>query len=956
MPASNSKPKFISNQGLSWLAGDGAAVLRFALTRETQRAAHLQPRETADEDKPLELQVDWIPIDRAQLARVICRGLPAFQRPTRHKPPQPPDDSPVQPTQRVCVVVDAGMGKTILLKWGLRRELERRNCLAVYVDIGNLRTADIDSPIDWLLGIIRSDVQQAPNLGLLPQVSAARLEREITGFLRRGQVCLLFDGLDQVAENSEAMRGLRKLLANSDLSRCAFVVAGRPYAVLRELDRQQKKEDSLWDRVNDIDWRFVRLEEFNQQQQIAFLGKLSDGKTDRWTEIHSDARPILKVPRVLEYLREVDEALLASIRTPSDVMFLAVNHLLHRGIETDQGRRLLQTGDQPAPIELRPAQHELAFDFLSAVAFQMVADFAAQSDAPPESFERVAENLDEFRDRVQHRLEYQAHLDANTRAPGQWKTFYKHNPTLFTLDFARLIGMNATSQLKHALFESDQPLQFSNRGLQEFLAAAWLARHCSDNEVAEFWNMVYQAGIEKSEAYYQINRYLAEMPKKFDTVLLPARNDTAWARAAGVWYRPGDGTIEGTKRSTEMLFRSWGTMHELAGEPVIDWWDCSFENLIANEAKLRSGEGPPTTKPMVATARETLDAFFGEFQSILDGTHGPEIGDTEQLAARRHEWQRHALALTKSFIHVDGGTFEMGAPKDKQGMGPELRAWYQAVFAQDGEPEEIIARNFNLDGWPRNKPGQQRLRNFLEFMAGCIRDNDLDRYENRSYRADETPAEVAQTVGDFGCAEVPLLNAWWRVFDPGHGLSPSWFADEQARISPHDDCPAIYLSWYDVWALAQWLRWRQANGMTMCRLPHEPEFEFLAKHAQHPEWNYWWGDSFDESDADMCNGNRRIGQTRSPWKGTPSYRAALPEGQRGFRDLLGNVLEWMANRYRESYSRYKHKNRSGRSMRGGSWLNYPTFCRAAFRFRFLPVVRLNYTGVRLVVFRLARTS
>ncbi len=204
-----------------------------------------------------------------------------------------------------------------------------------------------------------------------------------------------------------------------------------------------------------------------------------------------------------------------------------------------------------------------------------------------------------------------------------------------------------------------------------------------------------------------------------------------------------------------------------------------------------------------------------------------------------------------------------------------------------------------------------------------------------------------------------MINAWYRLFAPGHGESSEWFAAEFHKRSQSQRDPVIYVSWWDAWALAEWTRWNTKTEVMRCRLPHEPEFELAAKDLDHPEWDYWWGPDF-VSDLAMCNANLSFetGTTRPPDEATPSFRGRLrKQDSRGFRDLLGNVWEWMANNYRREYSRKRQEGERSdtRVLRGGAWNDDPTNCRSAIRNRLSPDDRDFNTGLRLVCVVCVRT-
>ena len=77
----------------------------------------------------------------------------------------------------------------------------------------------------------------------------------------------------------------------------------------------------------------------------------------------------------------------------------------------------------------------------------------------------------------------------------------------------------------------------------------------------------------------------------------------------------------------------------------------------------------------------------------------------------------------------------------------------------------------------------------------------------------------------------------------------------------------------------------------------------------------------------------------------------------GLKDILGNVAEWVEDCYTANYDNARKDGIAAttddcgsRVVRGGSWLNFPRFLRAAYRNDFTPDYRIDRIG-----FRVART-
>ena len=143
-----------------------------------------------------------------------------------------------------------------------------------------------------------------------------------------------------------------------------------------------------------------------------------------------------------------------------------------------------------------------------------------------------------------------------------------------------------------------------------------------------------------------------------------------------------------------------------------------------------------------------------------------------------------------------------------------------------------------------------------------------------------------------------------------------------------DNRPVIGVTWHDAQAYVAWLSKEIGEGY---RLPSEAEWEYSARAGT--ETVYSWGNERGRRQAN-CSGCR-----------CPSYcgnRTApvgsFPPNPFGLHDMHGNVREWVADCWNDSYDGAPSDGRawlSGncdrRMLRGGYWGTGPFFARAASR-------------------------
>jgi len=234
-----------------------------------------------------------------------------------------------------------------------------------------------------------------------------------------------------------------------------------------------------------------------------------------------------------------------------------------------------------------------------------------------------------------------------------------------------------------------------------------------------------------------------------------------------------------------------------------------------------------------------------------------------------------------------------------------------------------------------------------EFTRGTNDGDDEEKPERRIY------------LDAFKIGVYPVTNREFKAFiDAGGYLAEAFWTPEGWEWKVKEDIslpdywhdrqwnganfPVVGVSWYEAAAYAEWLSKETGNPY---RLPTEAEWE---KAARGPDGKiYPWGNDFDKN---LCNsGESGLGRI-SPVGIFPGGKSTF-----GCFDMAGNVWEWCADWYEETYYRESPlKNPggpvggSGRVIRGGSWFYDARLCRAAFRIALRPGLRWYGSGFRLV--------
>ena len=261
-----------------------------------------------------------------------------------------------------------------------------------------------------------------------------------------------------------------------------------------------------------------------------------------------------------------------------------------------------------------------------------------------------------------------------------------------------------------------------------------------------------------------------------------------------------------------------------------------------------------------------------------------------------------------------------------EGDGDLARGDVQAARAAWDRAAAVDPRNAGLDerltklDWVRIPAGA--------FQMGCVP-------ADTECSGNEKPRHAVTIDTPFLMMIRPATVAQYRRFAQATGRASAL----APAFAQGDDHPVVGVVWDDAVAYCSW-----AGG----RLPTEAEWEYAARGGKDG-LKYPWGDSISHDNA-----NFKGTGGRDQWKYTSPVGSFEANGF-GLFDMAGNVWEWCADPYGETYYATSPSvdpqgppSGSSRVLRGGSWDFDPKSLRASFRGWILPWGGCDSGGFRCV--------
>ena len=213
---------------------------------------------------------------------------------------------------------------------------------------------------------------------------------------------------------------------------------------------------------------------------------------------------------------------------------------------------------------------------------------------------------------------------------------------------------------------------------------------------------------------------------------------------------------------------------------------------------------------------------------------------------------------------------------------------------------------------------------------------ELDRYDN------EGP-QHSVSISTFFLGKYAITQAQYEAV---MGNNPSHFKDEPDSTNH----PVEKVSWSDAVDFCRRLSERAGKEY---RLVSEAEWEYACRARTTSPFHF--GETIDAEianySASVTYGRGKEGESRGKTTPVGSLKVA---NAFGLFDMHGNVWEWCADNWHKNYEVVPDNkdwveggNKEIHSLRGGSWNNFPRFCRSACRSYNVADDRGNSIGFRV---------
>jgi formylglycine-generating enzyme required for sulfatase activity len=269
------------------------------------------------------------------------------------------------------------------------------------------------------------------------------------------------------------------------------------------------------------------------------------------------------------------------------------------------------------------------------------------------------------------------------------------------------------------------------------------------------------------------------------------------------------------------------------------------------------------------------------------------------------------------------------------------------LLRQEGGRWSMERRPLQVEGY-REDLGEGVALTMVTIPAGSfLMGSPMDEPE----RVEHEGPQHEVTLGSFFMAQTPITQAQWRAVAGWQKLERDLKPDPSKFKGANR--PVEQVSWLD--ALEFCRRLNQRTGQRY-GLPSEAQWEYACRAGSTTPFHF--GATLTPELANY-NGNDAYGNgSKGTYREQTIEVASFPSNGWGLHDMHGNVWEWCADHWHDSYNFAPGDDQpwlipaaaddEPRLLRGGSWYSCPRYCRSASRYHLRPGFAYYHVGFRVV--------
>jgi formylglycine-generating enzyme required for sulfatase activity len=213
-------------------------------------------------------------------------------------------------------------------------------------------------------------------------------------------------------------------------------------------------------------------------------------------------------------------------------------------------------------------------------------------------------------------------------------------------------------------------------------------------------------------------------------------------------------------------------------------------------------------------------------------------------------------------------------------------------------------------------------------------DEEIERLVKKfdwQYFSREKPQHQV-TLPSFYMGKYPITQAQWQA------IAATAKIDIDLETNPSNftgnELPVERVTWYQATEFCKRL---SRETKQEYRLPSEAEWEYACRAGTTTP--FYFGETITGKLANYDASNTYADEPKGEYRKETTPVGQFPPNAFGLYDMHGNVWEWCADTWHDNYDGAprdgsvwtKNGNDNRSPLRGGSWYDYPIFCRSAYR-------------------------